>query len=77
MQLTNGFFKILVSPVKSEWKSLGFVVVLRDITKEKEVEKIKEDFTSMIVHELRSPLDSIKKIIESMRRKGANKKKTS
>ena len=36
-------------------------------SREKEVQKIKEDFTSMIVHELRSPLDSIKKMIEMMR----------
>ena len=65
--LSNGFFQIIVSPVKNSWKILGCVVVFRDITQEKEVERIKEDFTSMIVHELRSPLDSIKKMIESMR----------
>jgi len=67
VSLTSGFFQIAVSPVKDNWKTLGCVVVFRDITHEKEVERIKDDFTSMIVHELRSPLDSIKKIIELMR----------
>ena len=37
-------------------------------SEEKEVERMKEDFTSMIVHELRSPLDGIKKIVESIRK---------
>ena len=62
-----GFFKVLVSSVRDKYKPLGCVVVFRDITKEKEIEQIKEDFISMIVHELRSPLDSIKKMIELMR----------
>lgn len=65
--LGNGFFKIAVSPVKDNWKSLGCVAVFRDVTHEKEVAQIKEDFTSMIVHELRSPLDTIKKMIGMLR----------
>jgi signal transduction histidine kinase len=69
ISIKEEFFKIIVSPVKDKnnWKTLGSVVVFRNITKEKEIEKIKADFTSMIVHELRSPLDSIKKMIEAMR----------
>ncbi|OGE88737.1 MAG: hypothetical protein A2722_02440 [Candidatus Doudnabacteria bacterium RIFCSPHIGHO2_01_FULL_50_11] len=60
----NGhFLQILVSPVKDESKSfLGAVVLFHDITKEKELEKMREDFTSMMVHELRSPLTGIKSI---------------
>lgn len=65
--LKSNFFQIIISPVKDVWKALGCVVVLRDITHEKEVQQLKEDFTSMIVHELRSPLDSIKKMAELMR----------
>ena len=52
IELAGGFFQIAVSPVKDKWRALGCVVLFRDITHEKEVEKIKEDFTSMIVHEL-------------------------
>ena len=67
--LQNSFFQIAVSPVKygNGKDILGCVIIFRDITHEKEVERIKEDFTSMIVHELRSPLDTIKKMVEMMR----------
>lgn len=73
--LPIGFFKLIVSPVKDRWNMLGCVAVFRDMTKEKELERIKEDFTSMIVHELRSPLDSIKKMVEMMRGSKVEKKK--
>ena len=67
ISLSSGFYKVIVSVVRDVQRPLGCVVVFRDITREKEVERIKEDFTSMIVHELRAPLDSIKKITEMMR----------
>ncbi|OGZ63504.1 MAG: hypothetical protein A2998_00230 [Candidatus Staskawiczbacteria bacterium RIFCSPLOWO2_01_FULL_37_25b] len=75
ISLPSGFYKIAISPVKDKWRPLGCVVVFRDMTREKEVERIKEDFTSMIVHELRSPLDSIKKMIEMMRESEIKKAK--
>ena len=73
--LGDNFFRISVSPVKSTYGSgkgeiLGGVVIFRDITHDKEVERLREDFTSMMVHELRSPLDGIKKRIEVLREKG-------
>ena len=75
ISVPNGYLKIVVSPVKDRWKILGCVVIFRDITHEKEVQQIKEDFTSMIVHELRSPLDSIKKMIEMVRTSKTKKEK--
>ncbi len=55
--------RVLISPVKdSENESLGAVVLFHDITKEKAIEKMREDFTSMMVHELRSPLTGIRSI---------------
>lgn len=67
--IKDRFYQIIVSPVKSKIsvkgkEIIGGVVLFHDITHEKELEKMREDFTSMIVHELRSPLDGIKKIIE-------------
>ena len=75
ISVNEKFFKIVVSPVKGKNKTLGCVIVFRDITKEKEIEQIKADFTSMIVHELRSPLDSIKKILEMIRNSKLKKQK--
>ena len=37
----------------------GLVVVLQNITKDKELEKIKKDFVSIISHEFKTPLTSI------------------
>ena len=75
VSLKSGFFRIIVAPVKDKWKLLGSVIIFQDITREKELQKIKDDFTSMIVHELRSPLDSIKKITALMRSSEVKKTK--
>lgn len=69
--LDDNIYKILIAPVKSDFyllknEILGGVVIFHDITKEKELEKMREDFTSMMVHELRSPLDGIKKISQEL-----------
>lgn len=63
------FYQILVAPVRSVVgikgeETLGGVVILHDITKEKELERLREDFISMMVHELRSPLSNVMKILE-------------
>lgn len=70
--INDRFFQIFVSPVKSHFgltkeEILGGVVIFHDITREKEVERMRDDFTSMMVHELRSPLDGIKKMSELMK----------
>lgn len=69
--LNDKFYKIFVAPVKSnlpmtKGEILGGVVIFHDITPEKEIENLREEFTSMMVHELRSPLDGIKKISKLM-----------
>lgn len=38
---------------------IGWMVILRDITKEKKIEETREQLTDMIVHDLRSPLTTI------------------
>jgi signal transduction histidine kinase len=69
INIDDVFFEIGVYPVshslsKGGNQMLGAVVVFHDITKDIELERVREEFTGMIVHELRSPLDGIKKIIE-------------
>lgn len=75
VMIRDHFFQIFVSPVKnsfgvSKGEILGGVVIFRDITKEKEIIQLRDDFTSMMVHELRSPLEGIKNMTDLMVRKG-------
>lgn len=58
-------FEIYITPVfdvsiTTEKRVIGVSVLLHDITLEKSVAKMKEDFTNVMVHELRSPLTAIK-----------------
>jgi len=49
-----------VSVVRDEvGEMLGVVSILRDITKLKEIDRIKSQFVSMVAHELRAPLSAI------------------
>jgi PAS domain S-box-containing protein len=63
LKLSDKVLRVLISPVKdAENEPLGVVVLFHDITKEKAIEKMRDDFTSMMVHELRSPLTGIRSI---------------
>jgi signal transduction histidine kinase len=65
-----------VYPRAVEWAALtalssgasngGALLVLRDITEAKESERLRQDLTNMIVHDLRSPLSSVMASIELM-----------
>ena len=61
-------FKITLSGVadKASANPAGVVAVLHDMTKEKEVAEMKNDFVSNVSHELRTPLASIKAYIEML-----------
>lgn len=65
------FYKISVFPVNAivagEKDAVGGVVIFHDVTAERAIEQIREQFTSMIVHELRTPLSGINKISELLR----------
>jgi PAS domain S-box-containing protein len=63
LKIDTKVLRVLISPVKDETNEpLGAVVLFHDITKEKAIEKMRDDFTSMMVHELRSPLTGIRSI---------------
>lgn len=74
--INDHFYKIIVSPVRMSAGSepgsvLGAVVLFHDVTHEKEVERLREDFTSMIVHDLRAPLTNIRVTSDLLLKRGA------
>ncbi len=52
--------KVTIGPIKNDKAIEGIVIVMEDITKAKEIEKMKTEFVSIVSHELRTPLTSIK-----------------
>ena len=56
----NRDLEILALPVHDSQGSLnGRLIVLRDISEEKSMERFREELTHMIVHDLRSPLSGV------------------
>lgn len=55
-------FTIYITPVFMHNTSdiIGVSIILRDMTLEEKIERIRADFTNMLVHELRAPVSAIK-----------------
>lgn len=61
-KMGNKTMEIFITPVEDSKtnKVIGASILLHDVTAEKELSQIKEDFINMMVHELRAPLTSIR-----------------
>lgn len=74
LHLGDKTLQVIVTPVlgaqedidETKRKVMGVTVLIHDITLEKSLQALKEDFTNAVVHELRSPLTAIKAASEMM-----------
>jgi signal transduction histidine kinase len=53
-------------PVASLDAALGRLLVLRDVTEQRALERLREDLTSTMVHDLRNPLTAIGAVLEQL-----------
>lgn len=67
VQLKDHMVELTITPVQSQQgDQLGAAVVFHDVTTEKDLEKLRQDFTAMMVHELRAPLTAVRWSSESL-----------
>lgn len=65
--MKNKALELTIRPVKStQGDMIGVSVVFHDITTEKALEKLRQEFTAMMVHELRAPLTAVRWSSESL-----------
>ncbi|MFH1401369.1 MAG: PAS domain S-box protein [Parcubacteria group bacterium] len=56
----NLIVEISMAEIKKDQEKIGFFIIAHDVTREKEIEKIKSEFVSISAHQLRTPLSAIK-----------------
>jgi len=54
------FFQVSITPSVVDKEVIGMILVLHDVSREKEIDRLKSEFVSIAAHQLRTPLSAIK-----------------
>ncbi len=66
MELESGRYQLDASPILSEEKVSGTVLLLMDVTEKEKAEQMRREFTANVSHELKTPLHTISGCAELM-----------
>ncbi len=67
IEIEKKTIKATISPMFSkQWDYVGYIIVLLDITRETEVNKLKNTFISNVSHELRTPVTVLRTYIDTL-----------
>lgn len=67
VKIDNKVFKTVISPMFNlNQEYMGYIIVLHDMTKEAEIDQIKNNFISNVSHELRTPVTVLRSYIDTL-----------
>ena len=67
VEVSGRTFNVILSSIRDkDEQSLGFVMIIRDITRETEIDRLKTQFISNVSHELRTPVTTIKSYVDTL-----------
>lgn len=67
LEISGNIFKVITSPIFDfHQEYLGYTLILHDITRETEIDKMKSDFISNVSHELRTPVTVLRSYIDTL-----------
>lgn len=66
LSVNNGVWSVVMTPLYSREAVRGAVAVLRDVTEEQKLNKLRKDFVANVSHELRTPLSMLQGYSEAL-----------
>lgn len=66
LNIDKRVIRLHIAPISLKGEFLGSVMIMHDITKQAELERMKSEFISNVSHELRTPITSIKSYVDTI-----------